>query len=79
MQRYMFEINIEGQTLVARVSLEIVNIDDNAPVIQVFDTCSVPVSITEKSGWRVAKAASVSTVSRVNRVPKARTENINSI
>lgn len=44
MQRYMFEINIEGQVLVARVSLEIVNIDDNAPIVQVFDTCVVPVS-----------------------------------
>ncbi|XP_045516186.1 cadherin-23-like isoform X1 [Pieris brassicae] len=42
MQNYMFEIEALGQSLVAIISLEVVNIDDNAPIIQFFDPCVIP-------------------------------------
>lgn len=45
MQLYMLDISVPGEPLVARVSLQIVNIDDNAPVIRLLDSCVVPVSI----------------------------------
>lgn len=45
MQLYMLDISVPGETLVARVSLQIVNIDDNAPVIRLLDSCVVPVRI----------------------------------
>ncbi|XP_041988818.1 cadherin-23-like [Aricia agestis] len=42
MQVYMFNVRIDGETLVAQVSLQIVNIDDNDPIIHVLDPCVVP-------------------------------------
>nr|AAM21151.1 cadherin [Manduca sexta] len=42
MQQYMFNVRVDGQSLVAGVSLAIVNIDDNAPIIQNFEPCRVP-------------------------------------
>ncbi|CAH2040187.1 unnamed protein product, partial [Iphiclides podalirius] len=42
MQRYMFQVRIDGESLVAVVSLQIVNIDDNDPIIQALDACRVP-------------------------------------
>ncbi|XP_072929388.1 cadherin-AgCad1-like [Epargyreus clarus] len=42
MQLYMLEIAVEGETVVAGVTIQIVNIDDNAPIIQVFDHCVIP-------------------------------------
>lgn len=44
MQNYMFEIEVPGERLVATISLEVVNIDDNAPIIQFFEPCVIPVS-----------------------------------
>ncbi|NP_001037682.1 cadherin-like membrane protein precursor [Bombyx mori] len=41
MQQYVFNIRIDGETLVAGVSLLIVNIDDNAPIIQALEPCQV--------------------------------------
>lgn len=40
----MFRLNIPGETLSPLVSLEIVNIDDNPPIIEVFQACQVDVS-----------------------------------
>ncbi|XP_068627415.1 cadherin-AgCad1-like [Battus philenor] len=42
MQRYVFNVRVDGERLVAGVSLQIVNIDDNDPIIQAFDPCQVP-------------------------------------
>ncbi|XP_039750968.1 protocadherin-16-like isoform X2 [Pararge aegeria] len=42
MQLYMLDISVPGETLVGRVTLQIVNIDDNAPVIRLLDSCVVP-------------------------------------
>ncbi|CAH2210792.1 jg26064, partial [Pararge aegeria aegeria] len=58
MQLYMLDISVPGETLVGRVTLQIVNIDDNAPVIRLLDSCVVPVSI---SGYpvRLAWAADI--------------------
>ncbi|CAK1543812.1 unnamed protein product [Leptosia nina] len=42
MRTYMFEIEIPGERFIAIVRLQIVNIDDNAPIIQAFETCVVP-------------------------------------
>nr|QNS31153.1 cadherin [Cnaphalocrocis medinalis] len=41
MRDYMFRLNIPGETLSPLVSLEIVNIDDNPPIIEVFQACQV--------------------------------------
>ncbi|XP_013167274.1 PREDICTED: cadherin-23-like isoform X1 [Papilio xuthus] len=42
MQRYMFNVRVDGEPLIAGVTLQIVNIDDNDPIIQAFDACRVP-------------------------------------
>ncbi|CAG4933762.1 unnamed protein product [Parnassius apollo] len=42
MQQYMFNVRVNGEALIAGVSLQIVNIDDNDPIIHAFDTCQVP-------------------------------------
>ncbi|KAM3956312.1 LOW QUALITY PROTEIN: cadherin-AgCad1-like [Aphomia sociella] len=42
MQRYMFTIRApEGETRAISIALQIVNIDDNDPIIRLFDTCQV--------------------------------------
>ncbi|KAJ0177622.1 hypothetical protein K1T71_006495 [Dendrolimus kikuchii] len=41
MQQYMFNVRVDGESLVASVSLIIVNIDDNPPIMQIFDACRV--------------------------------------
>ncbi|XP_047999380.1 protocadherin Fat 1-like [Leguminivora glycinivorella] len=38
---YLFEISVEGENLVASVSLTIVNIDNKPPRIEAFDACQV--------------------------------------
>ncbi|XP_063374408.1 cadherin-23-like [Cydia amplana] len=38
---YLFEIHVEGETLVASVALTIVNIDNKPPRIESFDACQV--------------------------------------
>lgn len=45
MQQYVFNVRVDGETLAASVSLIIVNIDDNPPIIQIFDACRVDVRI----------------------------------
>jgi hypothetical protein len=45
MQRYIFRLNVEQSLLQTVVTLLIVNIDDNAPIIRALDACVVPVSI----------------------------------
>ncbi|VVD00119.1 unnamed protein product [Leptidea sinapis] len=42
MRSYMLVIEIPGESLRPVVSLRIVNIDDNPPIIHVLDTCQVP-------------------------------------
>ncbi|XP_023948291.1 cadherin-23-like [Bicyclus anynana] len=42
MQLYMVVVRVPGETLAATVTLQIVNIDDNAPVIQLLDSCVIP-------------------------------------
>nr|XP_026498507.1 protein dachsous-like [Vanessa tameamea] len=42
MQVYMFRIQIEGETVVGTISLQIVNIDDNPPIIHILDSCVIP-------------------------------------
>ncbi|CAH0672561.1 unnamed protein product [Chilo suppressalis] len=42
MRNYQFVIQIAGETLRAGVSLVIVNIDDNPPIIHALDSCLVP-------------------------------------
>lgn len=42
MQRYTFDVSVEGQSLVVTVNLEIVNIDDNAPIIEMLEPCNLP-------------------------------------
>ncbi|KAF9406502.1 hypothetical protein HW555_013145 [Spodoptera exigua] len=42
MQLYMFEVRVDGEPLVVRVTLHIVNIDDNTPVIEMLEPCSIP-------------------------------------
>ncbi|XP_038217094.1 protocadherin Fat 1-like [Zerene cesonia] len=42
MRGYMLEVEVPGETLVVTVTLQIVNIDDNAPIIHIFDSCVVP-------------------------------------
>nr|QFP12818.1 cadherin-related midgut membrane protein [Lymantria xylina] len=42
MQLYMFNVRVDDETMVAGVLLRIVNIDDNAPIVQVFEPCSIP-------------------------------------
>ncbi|XP_052759577.1 LOW QUALITY PROTEIN: cadherin-23-like [Galleria mellonella] len=41
MQNYIFQINAPGETDNVRILLSIVNIDDNDPIIRLFDTCQV--------------------------------------
>nr|QCI02835.1 midgut cadherin-like protein [Chilo infuscatellus] len=42
MRNYQFVIQVEGETLRAGVSLVIVNIDDNPPIIHALEPCVVP-------------------------------------
>ncbi|XP_045767241.1 cadherin-23-like [Maniola jurtina] len=42
MQRYMLDVSVPGDAVVGRVTLQIVNIDDNAPIIRLLDSCVVP-------------------------------------
>ncbi|XP_075975778.1 cadherin-AgCad1-like [Anticarsia gemmatalis] len=42
MQQYIFTVRVDGETRAPMISLQIVNIDDNAPIIQLFDTCQIP-------------------------------------
>ncbi|XP_050349459.1 protocadherin Fat 3-like [Nymphalis io] len=42
MQVYMFRIQIEGESVVGTISLQIVNIDDNPPIIHILDSCLIP-------------------------------------
>lgn len=44
MQWYTFNIQVEGEALVVMTSLVIVNIDDNRPMINVFEPCQAAVS-----------------------------------
>ncbi|XP_053605469.1 protocadherin Fat 3-like [Plodia interpunctella] len=41
MQLYMFYIRVAGETVVADITLVIVNIDDNDPIIHVFQACEL--------------------------------------
>nr|ASV70529.1 cadherin-like protein [Hyphantria cunea] len=42
MQRYSFSVRVEGEMLEPIIALSIVNIDDNAPIIEVFTPCEIP-------------------------------------
>ncbi|CAH0582882.1 unnamed protein product [Chrysodeixis includens] len=42
MQRYSFDISVPGETVGLMVLLEIVNIDDNAPIVHMIDRCEIP-------------------------------------
>ncbi|CAG4946142.1 unnamed protein product [Colias eurytheme] len=42
MRSYMLEVEVPGEALVVTVTLQIVNIDDNAPIIHILDPCVVP-------------------------------------
>ncbi|KAJ8718831.1 hypothetical protein PYW07_016387 [Mythimna separata] len=42
MQFYMFEVHVPNEPLVVLVDLHIVNIDDNAPIIQLTGPCEIP-------------------------------------
>lgn len=46
MDYYLFEVRIPGETVAVLVALMIVNIDDNAPIIQMLAPCEIAVS-----GW----------------------------
>lgn len=48
MQLYMFYVQVAGENTRALVSLQIVNIDDNDPIIQMFGACQVPVCPQQK-------------------------------
>ncbi|CAB3246981.1 unnamed protein product [Arctia plantaginis] len=42
MQHYSFSVRIDGEAMEPFVAVTIVNIDDNAPIIEVFDPCQIP-------------------------------------
>nr|AFB74167.1 truncated cadherin [Helicoverpa armigera] len=42
MQQYIFDVRVDDEPLVATVMLLIVNIDDNDPIIQMFEPCDIP-------------------------------------
>nr|AAV80768.1 cadherin-like Cry1Ac receptor [Heliothis virescens] len=42
MQQYIFNVRVEDEPQEATVMLIIVNIDDNAPIIQMFEPCDIP-------------------------------------
>nr|ACK37450.1 cadherin I1 [Ostrinia nubilalis] len=42
MQSYVFSIQVEGESQSVLVALEIVNIDDNPPILQVVSACVIP-------------------------------------
>nr|AFJ04291.1 cadherin-like receptor [Spodoptera litura] len=42
MQGYIFNVGVEGESLVVMVTLDIVNIDDNTPIIEMLEPCSIP-------------------------------------
>lgn len=44
MQRYSFDITVPSESAVLIVMLDIINIDDNAPIIHMIDRCEIPVS-----------------------------------
>lgn len=44
MRNYVFSIQVTGESVIVIVSLDIVNIDDNPPVIQLTSACLVEVS-----------------------------------
>nr|AEA29692.1 cadherin [Trichoplusia ni] len=42
MQRYSFDISVPSESAVLIVMLDIINIDDNAPIIHMIDRCEIP-------------------------------------
>lgn len=44
MRLYMLTIEIPGESVQGSITLQIVNIDDNPPIIHVLNSCEVPVS-----------------------------------